>query len=41
MLTASMIIQELKPNTSLYRGGPLYQQYIVDAWASIKQSNLN
>ncbi len=31
----------IEPNAPLYRGGPLYQQYIVDAWASIEQSNLN
>ncbi len=31
----------IEPNVPLYRKGPLYQQYIVDAWASIEQCNLN
>ncbi len=26
-----------EPNAPLYRGGRLYQQYIVDAWVSIEQ----
>jgi hypothetical protein len=28
-------------NNNIFRGGRLFQQYIVDAWASIEQSNLN
>ncbi len=31
----------IEPNAPLYRGERLYHQYIVDAWASIEQSNLN
>ncbi|KAG2055672.1 hypothetical protein BDR06DRAFT_845562, partial [Suillus hirtellus] len=28
-------------NNNIFHGGRLFQQYIVDAWASIEQSNLN
>lgn len=31
----------IEPNVPLFRGGRLTQQYIVDAWASIKQNDLN
>jgi len=28
-------------HNNIFRGGRLFQQYVVDAWASIEQSNLN